>query len=518
MTTTILRTAPRRAFTLVEVLVATALIVFIMVILTEAFSAGIGTFRLLKAAGDMQEKLRNTGNLLIDDLRQPHFDGNDKKLSNLFTSPANVPQAGYFCLRQNANSLPSVEGLDGLGIPSLRMPDATAVLCFSVRRNGIQPSDYGSGRIPGWAQYQSLPPFLVGDPQLDFFMQGPLDYRLLRGPTGVPLPGTPPYDLTQGSGTLISLWEEIGWFLTPEFDSNGNQLMTPNAAGVLNSGLPLFTLRRRKRVVTPDDPKQITPNIATLFLNNSNNPANRMPINFPWPNPGTNVNLWGARYAEVSCAPDLASNLNPVTGLPAYLYFNSPSDLMNPGRQAMPRSFYPVGAVIPNSSPAMVAQQPGCGVGPYQFGAIIPGSNPAAIDGQADWFGDDIVLSDVISFNVRILVKDNTGLYAVAVPSNAGMLGSNQGAQAWPATNLPDFMDVPAANASYAPSPPASGPYSLPATFPLLALGGSATYNTGNYLWPQQLPPYSIQALEITIRIWDLKTARSRQITIVQDM
>ena len=57
---------PRPGFTLVELLVAIALIVFIMVILTEAFSAGTGVFRTLKAQGDLMEKLRAAELLLRD--------------------------------------------------------------------------------------------------------------------------------------------------------------------------------------------------------------------------------------------------------------------------------------------------------------------------------------------------------------------------------------------------------------------------------------------------------------------
>src|SRR5271167_1919775 len=192
MTTTTARATPRRAFTLVELLVATALIVFIMVILTEAFSAGIGTFRLLKAQGDMQEKLRNSTNKLVDDLRQPHFDSNQKKLSNLFTSPANVPQAGYFSIRQFGSTL---EGADSFGIPSVRMGFPTPVLCFSNRRNGIQPSDYTVARIYGPQQNPLLPqatflypPFgaaetlLLNQPLLaqQPAGQGPLDYQMPR--------------------------------------------------------------------------------------------------------------------------------------------------------------------------------------------------------------------------------------------------------------------------------------------------------------------------------------------------
>ena len=61
---------PVRGFTLVEVLVAMALIIFIMVILTEAFTAGTGVFRNLKSQGDMQEKLRAVAGVLRNDIRQ----------------------------------------------------------------------------------------------------------------------------------------------------------------------------------------------------------------------------------------------------------------------------------------------------------------------------------------------------------------------------------------------------------------------------------------------------------------
>ncbi len=45
-------------FTIVELLIAMALIVFIMTILDQAFSAGVRAFRELVAVGDMDEQLR----------------------------------------------------------------------------------------------------------------------------------------------------------------------------------------------------------------------------------------------------------------------------------------------------------------------------------------------------------------------------------------------------------------------------------------------------------------------------
>ena len=40
--------------------------------------------------------------------------------------------------------------------------------------------------------------------------------------------------------------------------------------------------------------------------------------------------------------------------------------------------------------------------------------------------------------------------------------------------------------------------------------------NTGNF--NGSTPPYLIQALEITIRVWDVKTSLARQVTIIQNM
>jgi len=434
------RSSSRRGFTLVEVLVATALIVFIMGIMTEAFSAGIGVFRQLKAQGDTQERLRAGNNLLADDLRQPHFDLNQKKLSNLFTSPLNTPSAGYFFIQQPGSVR---EGSDGTGVGSFRMANAGTALCFSVRRNGIQPSDYfPPARITGPASDPSLPQFLPSEaaPGANggLFGQGPLDYQQLRAAPSPPQT----FNATQ-SGTLISLWAEVGWFLTPEFDSGGQPLLTSGAGGLAQ--VPLFTLRRRVRVVVPDDPTTLT-----STLNSLNNPGNRVPVTVVVPPSTTPINLWGRRYAEVSCAPDNVNNL------PQFLWFNTPSDLTNTARQAMPQSLIP-------------------------FGGVIPGSAPPATDGQPSWVGDDIVLSDVISFNVRILASNFNGGAALAN----------------------DFLDVPTANAIFAPVPP--NPV-------------NPVYNTGNFSLPSQPPQYLINALEITIRVWDLKTSKSRQITFVQDM
>ena len=63
----------RSGFTLVEVLVSMALILFIMSILSAAFVAATQSVTDLKSAGDLAEKLRGAVNVLRRDLEQDHF-------------------------------------------------------------------------------------------------------------------------------------------------------------------------------------------------------------------------------------------------------------------------------------------------------------------------------------------------------------------------------------------------------------------------------------------------------------
>src|SRR5262245_50566462 len=54
----VIRTSRRIGFTITELLASMALIVFIMSVLAESFSAGVETRNDLKAMGDMAERLR----------------------------------------------------------------------------------------------------------------------------------------------------------------------------------------------------------------------------------------------------------------------------------------------------------------------------------------------------------------------------------------------------------------------------------------------------------------------------
>lgn len=148
----------RRGFTLVELMVACALVVLILTILAVAFGAASGSFSHLKSIGDMAERLRTAQTKLRVDLEAQHFETGDSparlRLSDLNYHQIGLPGAsvltpkgGYFRIEQGSGS--GYEGLDPDGLMSTnafpRLTDSPAnrghALEFTVRRDGDSPDD-----------------------------------------------------------------------------------------------------------------------------------------------------------------------------------------------------------------------------------------------------------------------------------------------------------------------------------------------------------------------------------------
>src|SRR5260370_14754015 len=106
----------RQGFTLVEMLVATALTLFIMVILSQAFITGLDTFSQLKGVGDMEETLRVATNNLRGDLNLDHFEGKRRMSDPAFL--ASLPRQGFFRVYQQTQSWFEGTDLDD-GTPSV---------------------------------------------------------------------------------------------------------------------------------------------------------------------------------------------------------------------------------------------------------------------------------------------------------------------------------------------------------------------------------------------------------------
>jgi type II secretory pathway pseudopilin PulG len=254
----------RPGFTIVELLVSMALIVFILLILAEAFQAGTASFRQLKAIGDMQERLRSATMVLRRDLSADHFEGR-RRLSD----SADVwnfqgkPREGFF--RLVGATAGQDEGADADSIPSRRRTNP--VLHFTVKLRGNQRSDFLSIDVPASSRLVTTP--------TDFFSQ-PTDGRYQSTP----------------ATTYNTQWAEVAYFLRPLQDAAGN----PVRAGTT----PLYALYRTQLLVVPD----------SRALTNLGRPASEV-----------------TQYPDVSCQADgsqlrfnnpntLVSATDPATGRP----------------------------------------------------------------------------------------------------------------------------------------------------------------------------------------------------------
>jgi prepilin-type N-terminal cleavage/methylation domain-containing protein len=188
----------RQGFTLVELLVAMALTIFVMVILTQAFVVSIDLFSGLKGIGDMQDNMRAGGNVLRYDLSQNHFEGRRRPSDAVngtatFSIAGQQPREGFLAFNAAGAGL-TAEGQDGDSLTSKRATNQ--VLQFTSRLKGNQQQSFYSTQV-GDKAFFNLQTFYNMDPAA-----GPFDAdATLRIPAGGPF--------------YRSQWAEIAYFLLP---------------------------------------------------------------------------------------------------------------------------------------------------------------------------------------------------------------------------------------------------------------------------------------------------------------
>lgn len=427
-------TRRRRGFTLVEILVALALTIFILTILSQCFTAGADTFRALKSVGDLNASLRVASNILRSDLSADHFEGKRRLSDSKFWSTGNgPPQMGYFYIEQSAPGSaaePAVEGYDYDGLPSRRR--VTHKLAFTVKARGNRPENYFSATIPGGIS-----------PSMRAMVFGAPDNRFQ-----VAIPGTnpPQYD------RMNSQWVEVCYFLAP----------LPNA----NTGTAqLYALYRQERLV-------VTTDNSALNWSTGLAPSQPQQISAVY-----TFNL--QPHFSVTYNPN-TSTIVPPTNPPWYapLYFNSPEDLTIPER----RSSAGISFVYNGST----FTKPGFPSPTDRSNGIRPIFAPVVDAITAKPTGEDLLLPDVLSFDVKVLTnvaQTATTPAGEATSAEFGDLPSPYYFDTW-SRRKDDVFDY--SNATNSPVP------------------------TGTTM--------RILALQITIRVYDAKTRLARQITIIQDM
>jgi hypothetical protein len=455
----------RHAFTLVELLVAMALIILIMSVLSQAFITATSTLRDLKALGDMAERLRGVKGMLVRDLAADHFTARTRLSDPTFWANGPPPE-GFFRIWQGSPGIdegPDPANLDPRSklLHSFRSTDH--MLHFTVKLRGNLRSDFMSASVP-------------------LIFQSGVPQPLLIAPTL----GNPDRRY-QDSGSYNAQWAEVGYFLRPVPDQTGN----PETAG----GTPLFALYRRQRLAVPDN----------SLVQDPNNPAYTLAEVYERvPNPAApNTFVYFNRYLEMSTTPVVPP---PASAPTTPVRFNSPLDLTMPGRRF---------GALPSSPPNL------------NYAGLLTGGTTYPLMGEENgrYQAADLILTDVLSFDVRVLLFGGTDFVDLFDPSvQIFNNNTNPNPRFYNAVNaaarqLPAVFDTWSSvtddtyNYGFDPAlnPTATPPGTVAWTFP-------GTDRTIPLYQNRDGQTIRITAIQITIRVWDFKTKQARQITIGQDL
>lgn len=400
----------RQGFTLVELMVAAALIVFIMSILSEAFVASSKVFTDLKAAGDLAERLRTATAVMRKYLGTDHFEGK-RRLSDSTFWQYGPPQEGYFCVYQgspastapNSNSemtdltisVPSPSPPNGTNfLPSNRIVNAS--IAFTAKLRGNTRDSFFSASVPSGSTLLSL---------------------------SLPLPSDARYQDT--SNSYNAQVAEVAFFLVAQGSDTAN-------------GTPLYGLYMRQKLTAPDVQTNGTSSQVTVTGNTYD-------------------------YAEIS------GTWNSGT-----LSVNTPRDLTQPVRRF--------------------------GGGSYNSGYTTLATDTAGSANATNLAGSDLLLANVVSFEVRLLLAGGADFVDLYDSSITGFL-HNTNFSATGAMAFDTWSSVKDDTAN---------DYSNWATAP-------PTSSTAIPLWSTSMSPPApiIKAVMVTLRIWDDRSELTRQVTIV---
>ena len=218
---------PRNAFTLVELMVAMALIILMLSIMSQAFVIATGVMQGLKEVADMQEKIRPAITLLQRDLGANHFEGS-KKLSDLEFWDNGPPKEGYFMLWQDKAS-DVAEGVTNNVTFSQSAALANHMLAFTVKLPGKSPNDFFDSSLG--ASFGNIFFNGAGTPL------GMTDSNIRR--------------FESNANLIHSDWAEVAYFLGPH-NAGATPVADGNTDGKNNPpSLPYFNLYRQQKLVLP---------------------------------------------------------------------------------------------------------------------------------------------------------------------------------------------------------------------------------------------------------------------------
>jgi prepilin-type N-terminal cleavage/methylation domain-containing protein len=412
----------RQGFTLVELLVAMALIIMIMMILSEVFAEAVRNFNTLKSIGDMDDRLRGVITLLRRDLQADHFEGRRRTSDGMFYNTEHsqgVPQDGFFRILKGAIPNSDQEGMDDYGNASRRTQ--YDVLHFTIKLRGNQLKDFNQASIAGSP--------LVG--QRTTYFDQPSDAR---------------YN-SSNPNIYSCQWAEVAYFLMP----NGSKATSLSPAGSTD----LYNLYRCQYVVVADNTAQ--------------------GLNQPYSAPGGSL---PPSLYEVSCVSTSSG-----------VYFFTPNDLSNGPNDPADKPAYSR-KFVANQPRRRAFQWPGFPENKGGWGARgqFDPTNPAV-------WAATLVCTDVLSFDVQNFWTGQPYSNGLAVATTGGGVAGS--APAFGGDLPPGFVDRQDNQ-----------------------VGGYESIEEPNFtLYTNQSTTWRhLLGVRIIVRIWDQKSAMSRQMTMIQDL
>ena len=450
----------KKAFTLVELMVSMAIIIFMLSIMSQAFVIATTCMSGLKGVGELLDKGRPVLAVLQKDLSAYHFDGY-RRLSDENFWDNGPPRQGYFQIYEGGDIYTALPGFVTIGpggavVPVVPVGGEVGTVYEGTTTDGVTYNRSGNHRLAFTSR-------LSGKNPEDFYVTAfeqfnPLsDYNSLvsffnSGTNLQTSKNSQRYDFTPG--VLHSQWAEISYF-------------TKSNSRAAN-GTPLMDLYRQQRSILP-----------------SNTEANALLLN------GANI----LQYENFSCK-SVVNNPGPPS---SKIYFNSPSDLTMPNYRMVP---------VPS----------GLSGGVPVINTLYPNS--------------DLLITDVISFDVRILPDYSLNDFSLisALPYNAYRYNQKLNVQNYPyyifdtwttgndGTNQYDLGDFstgvwqPSAWDSNKTNYPPMGTDVNPAT--LIPIWGHNRSGAGNIFTPSK--GLRINAIQVSIRLWDEKSQKAREFKIIQ--
>jgi prepilin-type N-terminal cleavage/methylation domain-containing protein len=457
----------KKGFTLVELLVSMAIIIFMLSIMSQAFVIATTCMSGLKGVGELLDKGRPVLAVLQKDLSAYHFDGN-KRLSDADFWDNGPPRQGYFKIYEGYSEGKAFNPL--IDLPDLKSnPPKVPIESDIIKENEGKTTDGVTYQRSGYISDHRLAftSRLSGKNPEDFYVTAFEQYFDNNGihPDYLNLIGlfnfntvlqasknSKRYDFTPG--VLHSQWAEIAYFT--------------KANNRTANGTPLMDLYRQQKAVLP-----------------SNAEANALAISDTMPPvPPYQLNTSKMPYYE-----NFSCRLNAGN-----IYFNSPSDLTIPSNRMASGS--------PNILPAH--------------------------------FKSDLLITDVISFDVRILPDSSFqdfSLVSSLLPSLTFRYNQIQNTLTFPCIfdtwttgngggtqydigNFNTGVWQPTVwDSSKSPVAPAPNTGINPATL-IPIWNHNRSGMAGNIFTPSK--GLRINAIQVSIRLWDEKSQKAREFKIIQ--